>query len=511
MLNIIMIHRNNQMGRKLYDLLSESLTGVECKEAYIMGIPFLEIAMKSEGNVRRVLNSPQSIKNYLDRETMYQMLELSGISFFHQTGDNIVKYYDVLIFDMTAISIRVRGEEPNPGKYIKESECVKITDMARKTIYVMGLDYGLVTIALTGKRKPRVIDISDSPDIRKKDMKVLLNKIILLRTQQSPSVDPNQEVKMGADPEFMLFNSRSGKMIAASDLFPREGIIGCDNIRIPNRQQRPVAEVRPNPATSPRQLTDNIKQALTIANKLAPYRNVRWVAGSHPLSGYSIGGHIHFSNIDINYALLRALDNYLGILVFLIENPVSAARRRKRYGNLADIRLKDYGGFEYRTLGSWLVTPQITCAVLCLAKIVAEHYLELSGIYLNSSASLRAFYEGNQEHFRPLFQKMWRELSNTSTFKEYQEELKLIAYMINNNIIWDEQSDLKNAWKIEGGMKGSYTSNTSQKKLNEANPVLNTGIDAPRRRASTNRGRSNNRTLTPEINSSPIHNARIVT
>lgn len=495
MLNLIMLHRNDQMGRKLAKLLSDNLTDVECKDTYIWGIPFIQITLKAGDDAKRVLNPPEGIINNLNKKTIGQMLELNGIPFGHRVGDSIIKYYDVLIFDMNVISIKVRGADESPVKYIKQSECVKIVDMARKSIYVAGLDYGLVTIALTGKRKPRVINIYDAPEIRQKDINVLVNKIIVLKNQDYQTVKVDDEVKMGADPEFMLFNAKSGKMIAASDFFPREGIIGCDNIRIPNRQQRPVAEIRPNPTTSPRELTENIKMALTSANKLAPYRNVRWVAGSQPLSGYSIGGHIHFSNIPINYALLRALDNYLGIIVFLIENPVSAARRRKKYGHLADIRLKEYGGFEYRTPGSWLITPEITCAVLCLAKIVSEHYLELGAVYLNNVDALQAFYQGNQEYFRPLFQKIWRGISRTSSYSEYQEDLKLIPDMIENNVTWDERLDLKVAWKIDEGSKKRYLSNKTK------NPVIrNTNT-----RTSTN-GSRNSRALSAHPHSGSIHN-----
>jgi hypothetical protein len=68
----------------------------------------------------------------------------------------------------------------------------------------------------------------------------------------------------------------------------------------------------------------------------------------------------------------------------MIENPRSASLRRKRYGNLADFRIKKYGGFEYRTLGSWLVSPEITRGVLCLAKITISHYLELDQNYFAS-------------------------------------------------------------------------------------------------------------------------------
>lgn len=490
MLNLTLMHRNNQAGKKLLDLLLESPPKVDCKETSINGISFLEIMLPGDSKTKRVLNSPQSLINCLDRKISAQMLGLSGIGYDNSSKEMIIKYYDVLVFDMEIISIKARAGDSSQGKYVKESENVKIAELARTTIYILGLDYGMVNIAVTGKRKNRVVDIDDSPAIRKKDRQILLNKIILRR--DLPPTAGGSEVTMGADPEFMLFNAKSGKMIAASNFFPREGIVGCDNIRIPNRQQRPVAELRPQPTTSPRELTNNIKAALARASQLAPYRNVRWVAGSQPLSGYSIGGHIHFSNIDISCALLRALDNYLGITVFLIENPISAARRRKKYGHLADIRFKDYGGFEYRTPGSWLVTPEITCAVLCLAKIIVQHYFELNSSYLNSIEALQAFYEGKQEYFRPLFDKLWQEIAATSRYSEYEKELQILPEMINNYIIWDEKQDLKAAWKMEGGAKRNYSSNSY--KGGRSQPLA---INAP-----ANRGRRNVRAVSSNVNSS---------
>jgi hypothetical protein len=498
MLNVIMFYKNDAIGRKLVNLLSENLKTVECKDILIKDIPYIQITMKDEAQVTRTINSPQKIDACMDVPRTGQMLELSGINFGSRVGETIIRYYDVLIFDMNVISIKVRAPEANTVKYIKEAECTKAVEAARKSIYILGLDYGMVTIGLTGKRKLRVMRIYDSPKIRKKDMDTLVNKIKSLINQNYPRTESDKEIKIGADPEFMLFNAKSGKMIAASDLFPREGIVGCDNIRTPNRQQRPVAEIRPNPACSPRELANNIKKALTSAREFAPYNNVRWVAGSQPVSGFSIGGHIHFSNIPLNYALLRTLDNYLGLVVFLIENPISAARRRKKYGHLADIRLKNYGGFEYRTPGSWLVTPEIACAVLCLAKIVVEHYLELKNAHLDNPDALQAFYQGDQDYFRPIFQKIWSDVTKTSTYSEYKEELKIIPYMIENSITWDEKADIKVAWKIETATKRKYLSKTK-------NPVVGRSSS---RRTNTNIGR-NNRSLGSHNRSGLSQNVRV--
>jgi hypothetical protein len=344
----------------------------------------------------------------------------------------------------------------------------------------------MITVAVTGKRKFKVLNIDPSPVIRKRDLNSLVSKLESLYYH-----NPSQEfkpIKLGADPEFMLFNSKSGKMVAASEFFPREGIVGCDNIRIPNRQQRPVAEIRPSPELSPHILIDNIRHALKMANKMAPYRKVKWVAGSHPTGNYSIGGHIHFSNIDLNYSLLRALDNYLGIPVFLIENPISAARRRKKYGLLADFRVKDYGGFEYRTPGSWLVSPQLALAILCLAKIVAIHHMELTENYLDNYEAQSAFYQGNQNFFRPAFEHLWSNISSTETYLQYNNELKIIFYMVTNTITWDENNDFREVWKISANTK----------RPSKTNQYNSENIHETRRRSGSN---SQNRNIIADLQS----------
>jgi hypothetical protein len=196
------------------------------------------------------------------------------------------------------------------------------------------------------------------------------------------------------------------------------------------------------------------------------------MAGSQPVSGYSIGGHIHFSNIRLDGGLLRALDNYLGIPIFLIENPVTAAKRRKKYGFIGDYRIKDHGGFEYRVLGSWLINQKITTAVLCLAKIIANRYAEIPQNYLNTAEAQRAFYKGDQEYFRPIFNSLWSNLENLDLYQEYKEELQIIPEMITNHVIWDEKSDLRKGWKLGQPPKRQYS---GSKAMGRPSSVISAG------------------------------------
>lgn len=449
-MNLYINYLPNYTGLNLEENLKKELQKVKSRNVNINGQEYNEIFIKDDkSNQERIINTPKAIKNTLDHEETGEIYRLNGIASDLLGTDPIIRMYEVLICDLKIISIRLTtyGKPKNQTKYIRETENSKVCEMAKKAIYLIGLDIGMVTIVLTSKRRLKVREINPSPMVRDKDLDAIVKMLVDL--YNSESIVESRDIKLGADPEFMLFNSKNGKMISASEFFPRDGIVGTDNIRIPNRQQRPVAEIRPKPHENPLELIENIKQALSSANRLAPYKNVKWVAGSQPMNNYSIGGHIHFSRVAISGTLLRALDNYLAIPMFLIEEPASAARRRKKYGFLGDYRIKEHGGFEYRTLGSWLVSQSIATAVLCLAKLVVSRYPFLPKNYLNSLEAQKAFYSGDQDYFLKYFYLLWENIKEIDMYSLYAEELKIIPQMITARAHWDEKSDFRKSWNIE--------------------------------------------------------------
>jgi hypothetical protein len=461
----------NSVGEKLLNAMQKLFEEVEYRVLAINNIDYYQIdRIDRFSSVRRIINTPRAVRNSLDIDKATGILSANSIYHGLSEEETVNRSYDVLIVDLEAVSIKVstfiRGKQQS--KYIRERDNQKIADLARRVAYLVGLDIAMVTIVLTAKRRYKVVNINSSPEPRDKDFNHIMDKIknMAEREVELRSI----QVKMGADPEFMILNSKTGKMLSASEFFPRDGIIGCDNIRVPNRQQRPIAEVRPRPTLSPLELSSNIRQALISASRMAPYRNTRWIAGSQPVKGYSIGGHIHFSNIKLDGGLLRALDNYLGIPIFLIENPTSAARRRRKYGFMGDYRIKEHGGFEYRTPGSWLMSQKVTTAVLCLAKIVANRYAEIPQNYLNTAEAQKAFYKGDQDYFRPMFDSLWANIEKLDLYQEYQGELQIIPEMIMNQVIWDEKTDLRKGWKLNQPAKREY--NSASKSRNRPSSVL---------------------------------------
>lgn len=442
------VHRNNNTGADISEYLSSKGEINPQKDINIGDEVYHNILIKNGfSNIRYQINNTHAIKNTTDPQNIWGILDINGIPFDPTIEDDYIRKYSILIFDWQTISIRQSaGGRGSKTRYIEEEQAKKAAELAKRAVYVLGLDYGMVKITVTSGKRLYLTAIDSSPQIRDKDLMVLFRK--LDGVIQTVNEVGTREVKMGADPEFMLYNSRSGKMTPASQFFPRDGVVGCDALRSPNRQSRPIAELRPSPAYSPLKLLSNLEEALYTAHKMAPYKNIKWLAGSRPFQGYSIGGHIHFSNIELNNHVLRALDTYIGLPVFLIENQVTAVKRRAKYGFLADFRSKDYGGFEYRTPASWLVSPEIAAAVLCLAKIVTSNYLYLTRNCFQSIDAQRAFYEGNQEYLRTTFRDIWSDIQKLAMYQEFRSELQIIPEMIDNNHCWDEKEDIRKSWSI---------------------------------------------------------------
>ena len=237
-------------------------------------------------------------------------------------------------------------------------------------------------------------------------------------------------------------------MVFPSAYLDRDGPLGYDE-RSEHREGRffPIAEIRPRPNYCPLRLTENIAVILSQAvNQFPPY--LEWLAGSVPFERYQIGGHIHFSRISVNCRLIRSLDNYLAIPIMLIENPETSVKRRRHYGWLGSIRPKPHGGFEYRTPGSWLISPEITKACLCLAKLVVTNYYSLTRDYFMDKELQKAFYQGKKYLFYDIFEEIWADITNTSMYDQYAPYLAPLVNMIHSYGHWDEQVDLRRSWGL---------------------------------------------------------------
>lgn len=456
-----LIYRNNSTGNDIVAYFKKNCLEMECFNFEINGEEYQEIVAEFDPpDFELIINDIQPILNCLHNETCESILTLNGITSDLSKSQSTNKIYEILLFNMSIISINqvTYTKTTINQKYISEKQVPKISELAKKTANLMGLDFAMVKINSNGQRKLTVLEVNPCPDIRSKDKKALFSHLEEMVKQYVQYINKKPVVKLGADPEFMIANSRNDKMIPASEFFPREGTVGCDNIRIPNRQQRPIAELRPHPDTSPFVLQTNLKSSLEQANRMVPYKNIKMLAGSQPFPGYSIGGHIHFSGLNINGHILRTLNNYLGLPIFMIENQQTSVKRRKKYGFLCDFRVKEYGGFEYRTPGSWLVSPEISLAALCLAKLVSSNYVHLRRNFFYSIEAYRAFYRGDTQFFKSQFYILWDDIKNLDDYSMYEQELAIIPQMIEQDQSWDEIADIRKTWHLKKNYSKRYVS-----------------------------------------------------
>ncbi|MFC4766392.1 putative amidoligase domain-containing protein [Effusibacillus consociatus] len=420
----------------------------------------------SDREAEFVLNPRASIVRTRSRLEMLSILHQNGIRcpYSVESGKerliSLSRHYRVPVFNMRAISIY-----KSDGKLIwldrritrvndqfrevpldEDRVATRVARLAVRAVHALGLDFGLVSLGISTKGFAYVLDVSPAP-ILKDNLLDTFSNAIRNWIEEEDQIDP-PSFKMGTDLEFMLRN-REGKMVVASNYLPRNGKVGCDALSIRREGRKlPLAEIRPAPSSSPIRLVKNIEDTLLEAKRLIP-RNVQWVAGSMPFRNFGIGGHIHYSNLPLSSQLVKALDNYLALPVMLIEDPATAVRRRPKYGFLGDIRLKSHGGWEYRTLGSWMISPAISTAILCLAHLAATHYRELNRTPLSNPELQRAFYNGDKKTLRPYFEEIWQDIEDTSMYETYEEYLDIISTMVRNGETWNELSDIKRAWGIQ--------------------------------------------------------------
>lgn len=383
------------------------------------------------------------------------MLRLATGTSFRRYRIYLFDLLPVLVYRQEIGSRTIVEVNPEGSKEIRDAIALAV-----RALHVLGLDFAVVEIHRSSQGRLGVRTVDVAPKMTKR----LANALVSHVRQRLREVDLRQTmvvfqkanpayldkvVSIGADPEFMLRDSTTMTMIMASKFFPREGSVGCDSLFIRGRESGyPLAELRPAPSYSPLQLLTNIRIAMELALRLAPFHNVEWCAGSLPFGKFPIGGHIHFAGVVMSGQLLRALDTYLSVPLLMIENIRTAIVRRAKFGYLGDYRLKEHGGFEYRTPASWLVAPDIALATLCLAKVVVSEYHLLKRDVFSQAEARTAFSAGDRKYFTGVFSHLWQDLKATSTYRLYESELQNLEDKISVGWTWSERADIRRAWGL---------------------------------------------------------------
>ncbi len=234
---------------------------------------------------------------------------------------------------------------------------------------------------------------------------------------------------MGADPEFTLVRAKDGTQIYANDLvavlgseYPvvnmgvqmNGGIFGHDG-------HASTAELRPNPSSTPGELTRNLGLMIRELEFLTASR-----ANAVTDSGIEqVGGHVHISvPRDVPPHVLNAVNWTLFLCAPLLKMTSDTTRSsRVDYGQLDDVRYDMHDGTrtaELRFLpAEWLTTPRTTEAVL--SYIACVYYEALN----------------NQEQVASVYKKYLRgkiHEFNFQTLQSLEEEIPLLFELVVSQI-----------------------------------------------------------------------------
>lgn len=325
----------------------------------------------------------------------------------------------------------------------------QITDLAKKSIHYLGLDFGVVLVGKELNGKYYVIDIdSTCEDVSIDCLNKYINKFKKMLIKYDELLNNKIDATIGADPECLLKDKTNGNLVMASNFIKNDNELGYDHRSIEaGKNYYPIVEIRPKSSNKPLKVFESIKDLILKLSKEIHFKNIGIYAGSVPLYNYLIGGHIHFG-ISPNAKLIKALDNYLAIPIMMIEKKETARQRNIKYGVLGNYRDKEHG-FEYCSLSSWLINPDITKGVLCLAKVIVNEHLTLNNVFLNSYSDVRSFYLLKKYYFKNNIKVIYNDIKKTNTYKLYKKQIDYLFNLIELDEEWNESQDIKENWGYE--------------------------------------------------------------
>lgn len=384
-------------------------------------------------------------------------LTAPGYESHHIRYHSFIRRYIVQVFHLQATSIAALGAGGISGPQLREEEGNRsllerrLEKIAVRTLYALNLQLGEVTIHAGEDGRFTVEHVSAMPDLTGEGRAELMAKAMLnLLLELLPGTEAANERQalLGMDPEFLLFNRATGKVIPASRYLGIAGEAGCDSLRYRGERRFPLAELRPKPGGEPRELLVHLLRAFRLAYRAIDDKALQWQAGGMPQRGFPLGGHIHFSGIPLTFELLQVLDNYLALPIAILEDR-NGSQRRPRYGYLGDFRIQKHGGFEYRTLPSFLISPLVTKGVVAIAALIAGHWELLQRRPLQHERTYTAFYQGEQMKLREGLAELYTDLTSLAAYSKYESYIAPFMEATMSGRTWDETKDIRKLWKLE--------------------------------------------------------------
>ncbi|WP_051250797.1 putative amidoligase domain-containing protein [Paenibacillus harenae] len=339
------------------------------------------------------------------------------------------------------------GAVPAVGHWPEDPAMRRAARTAVQALYALGLDIGEAEVALGGDGRTAVR--AAWPKLRDARLEAAaLKRFAAWHAAAGAGYAGRRPLLIGADPEFVLVTP-AGRIAPASRFFGAGagGSAGADAVLVRRRLLYPVAELRPEPAEDPAALAANLRRLLLRAADKVGAPALRWAAGAMPVPGLALGGHIHISGAPLTGRLLRLLDSFAAFPLALVEDPAGRARR-PRYGTLGDFRLQPHGGFEYRTLPSWLISPAAAKAAFALTLLCAREAMNLTYIPALEERYVEAYYAGDRDTLAGCLDGVAAAVSSAAGYAGLAPYIEPLLEAARRGKCWDERSDIRLKWRI---------------------------------------------------------------
>lgn len=347
------------------------------------------------------------------------------------------------------------------GHELSEETLRGLEVFASRALYALWLDVGSVLVAVSGTGSMAVREVwSIEQRQLPLDRELLRHALQQWLNDWEADARRNEEHSgeegqflLGADPEFILVNNEQ-KVVSASDylLDYNSLYVGVDALLYKNKLIYPIVELRPAPEADPNRLFASLYRLLKEATDAITDKQLRWLAGGMPIQGIALGGHLHISGIRLTPRLLRVLDAVLAIPYAAVADQAGMGRLRK-FGGLGDYRRQFHGGFEYRTLPSWLVSPALTKAAIVSCWLAVAHRQELAARLESPLVLEEAYVANDRERLAREALNMLELLSALATEDasyeyELNKALEPLKHALQQRKTWDEQIDLRKRWSL---------------------------------------------------------------
>ncbi|MEK6881395.1 MAG: hypothetical protein AABY22_17360, partial [Nanoarchaeota archaeon] len=102
----------------------------------------------------------------------------------------------------------------------------------------------------------------------------------------------------------------------------------------------------------------------------------------------------------------------------------------------------------YRTPGSWITSPYIAAAILCLGKTIMFESLNNMKFKWQSFVNSDDFTSMKTAKVKRNFPKIWKDITKMQLYQKYKPYIDLLYFLVNSNLTWFPSVTMKNAWGI---------------------------------------------------------------